>query len=89
MHGKQSQTRIDVTSPIFRGLPETIPVARYHSLAVQEDTLPDTLRVIAKTGDGEVMGVQDVQYPVYGLQFHPESIMTPDGAVILENFLKL
>ena len=89
MHGKQSQTRIDVTSPIFRGLPETIPVARYHSLAVQEDTLPDTLKVIAKTGDGEVMGVQDVQYPVYGLQFHPESIMTPDGAVILENFLKL
>ena len=89
MHGKQSQTRIDVTSPIFRGLPETIPVARYHSLAVQEDTLPDTLKVIAKTEDGEVMGVQDVQYPVYGLQFHPESIMTPDGAVILENFLKL
>ncbi len=89
MHGKQSVTNIDVTSPIFRGLPETIPVARYHSLAVQEDTLPDTLKVIAKTEDGEVMGVQDVQYPVYGLQFHPESIMTPDGAVILENFLKL
>ena len=89
MHGKQSRTRIDVTSPIFRGLPKTIPVARYHSLAVQEDTLPDTLKVIAKTEDGEVMGVQDTQYPVYGLQFHPESIMTPDGAAILENFLQL
>ena len=89
MHGKQSKTKIDVTSPIFQGLPAVIPVARYHSLAVQEDTLPDTLKVIAKAEDGEVMGVQDTKYPVYGLQFHPESIMTPDGAAILKNFLQL
>ncbi len=89
MHGKQSVADIDTTSRIFRGLPEKIPVARYHSLAVQEDTLPENLQVIAKTEDGEVMAVQDSVYPVYGLQFHPESIMTPDGMKILENFLSL
>ena len=87
MHGKQSLTKIDTTSPIFRGLPEEVPVARYHSLAVEADTLPPELKVIATADDGEVMGVQDVQYPVYGLQFHPESIMTPDGAAMLRNFL--
>jgi anthranilate synthase component II len=87
MHGKQSLTKIDTTSPIFRGLPEEVPVARYHSLAVEADTLPPDLKVIATADDGEVMGVQDVQYPVYGLQFHPESIMTPDGAAMLRNFL--
>lgn len=87
MHGKQSVTALDLTSPIFAHLPEKIPVARYHSLAVLEETLPENLKVIAKTEDGEVMGVQDTEYPVYGLQFHPESIMTPDGAVILKNFI--
>lgn len=87
MHGKQSLTKIDTTSPVFRGLTEEVPVARYHSLAVEADTLPPELQVIATADDGEVMGVQDVQYPVYGLQFHPESIMTPDGAAMLRNFL--
>ncbi len=86
MHGKQSRTAIDTSSPLFRGLPDEIPVARYHSLAVKADTLPPELKVIATAEDGEIMGVEDVQYPVYGLQFHPESIMTPDGAVILRNF---
>lgn len=87
MHGKQSIAALDQSSPIFAHLPEKIPVARYHSLAVLEETLPENLKVIAKTEDGEVMGVQDTEYPVYGLQFHPESIMTPDGAVILKNFI--
>ncbi len=86
MHGKQSRTVIDTSSPLFRGLPDNIPVARYHSLAVKADTLPPELKVIATAEDGEIMGVEDVQYPVYGLQFHPESIMTPDGAAILRNF---
>ena len=87
MHGKQSLTKVDTSSPLFRGLPEKVPVARYHSLAVEADTLPEELKVIATADDGEVMGVQDTQYPVYGLQFHPESIMTPDGAAMLRNFL--
>lgn len=87
MHGKQSMTRLDLTSPIFRGLPQEVPVARYHSLAVVEDTLPETLQVIARAKDGEVMAVQHKQYPIYGLQFHPESIMTPDGRQMMENIL--
>ncbi len=86
MHGKQSKTWLDLTSPIFRNLPREIMVARYHSLAVVEDTLPDHLQVIARSEDGEVMAVQHKQYPIYGLQFHPESIMTPEGRQIMENF---
>lgn len=90
MHGKQSMTRVDVTSPIFAGLGEEIAVARYHSLAVLPDTLEGTdLQVTAETIDGEVMAVSHAHYPVYGLQFHPESIMTPDGAQIIRNFLSL
>jgi len=90
MHGKQSNTQLDLSCPIFEGLQEVIPVARYHSLAVIENTLENTpLRVVARTVDGEIMAVQHKEYPVYGLQFHPESIMTPDGKVMLNNFVKL
>lgn len=89
MHGKQSLTTIDTTSRIFAGLPEKVLVARYHSLAVEADTLPENLKVIAKTEDGEVMAVEDTEYPVFGLQFHPESIMTPDGAKMLRNFMEI
>lgn len=89
MHGKQSLTEIDTTSRIFAGLPEKVRVARYHSLAVEADTLPENLKVIAKTEDGEVMAVEDTEYPVFGLQFHPESIMTPDGAKMLRNFMEI
>lgn len=88
MHGKQSIAAIDKCSPVFRGLPDTIPVARYHSLALLEDTLPECLTVTAKTEDGEIMAVQHKAYPVYGLQFHPESILTPDGKAIVKNFLE-
>ena len=87
MHGKQSIAALDRTSPIFAELPEQIPVARYHSLAVRPATLPPELRVIATAEDGEVMAVEDRKKRVYGLQFHPESIMTPDGRKILQNFL--
>ena len=89
MHGKQSLAELDLTSPVFKGLYEKIPVARYHSLAAVRDTIPDCLKVIAETEDGEVMAVQHKEKAVYGLQFHPESILTPDGRVILQNFLKL
>lgn len=89
MHGKQSLTEIDTTSRIFAGLPEKVRVARYHSLAVEADTLPENLKVIAQTEDGEVMAVEDTEYPVFGLQFHPESIMTPDGTKMLRNFMEI
>lgn len=89
MHGKQSMTEMDTSCELFRGLPETVPVARYHSLALLEETIPDCLQVIARTEDGEVMGVKHKDYPIYGLQFHPESILTPDGKIMIENFLKM
>jgi len=88
MHGKQSQTEIDTNSPLFKGLPKVIPVARYHSLAAVESTMPDCLEVTARTEDGEIMGVKHKQYNIYGLQFHPESILTPDGMEILKNFMR-
>lgn len=87
MHGKQSVITLDKSCPIFQGLPDTIPVARYHSLALLEDTLPSSLIITARTEDGEVMAVRHKTYPVYGLQFHPESILTPDGKTIVRNFL--
>ena len=89
MHGKQSVVTADPECPLFRGCPPSFPVARYHSLAADESTLPDCLRVTARTEDGEVMAVQHRDYPVYGVQFHPESIMTPDGKTMLRNFFRL
>ena len=89
MHGKQSVCSLDVSSPIFKGLPEEMPVARYHSLAAVESTIPPELKVIARTDDGEVMAVAHRDFHVYGVQFHPESILTPEGKKILENFLAL
>jgi len=88
MHGKQSVTQFDPACPLFAGCPPSAPVARYHSLAVDEATLPPELAVTARTEDGEVMAVQHTQYPIYGVQFHPESIMTPDGRTMLQNFIK-
>ena len=87
MHGKV--TPITHTGEgIFRGLPETFSVTRYHSLAAREETLPKELIVTAKSEDGEIMAVEHKDYPVYGVQFHPESVMTPDGKKMIENFLK-
>ncbi len=88
MHGKQSEVTFDRTCPLFAGLPERAPVARYHSLAADETTLPECLRVTARTADGEVMAVTHREYPIFGVQFHPESIMTPDGKQMLRNFIK-
>lgn len=64
-------------------------MARYHSLAADRDTIQDCLRIVAETADGEVMAVQHQDYPIYGVQFHPESIMTPDGKRMLANFISL
>ena len=89
MHGKQSQTKLTQDCLLFAGLPETIPVARYHSLAAVEETIPACLRVIARTQDGEIMAVKHRDFDTYGLQFHPESILTPNGPTILKNFLNM
>lgn len=79
----------DVDLMLFAGLPERFNVARYHSLAADEATPPARLRVTARTDDGEVIAVEDAAARVFGVQFHPESVMTPDGAAIIANFLAL
>lgn len=89
MHGKQSDVKFDTQCPLFRGCPEIAPVARYHSLAAAADTIPDCLKTTAMTADGEVMAVQHKEYPIFGVQFHPESILTPDGKTMLKNFIEL
>ena len=89
MHGKQSTTNLDRNCPIFANCPECAPVARYHSLAAIEETMPDVLQVTARTEDGEIMAVRHRDYDIYGLQFHPESILTPDGPQMLRNFLNI
>lgn len=88
MHGKQSHITFDKDCLLFRTCPENMSVARYHSLAAEMKTMPECLKVTAKTEDGEVMAVQHKDYPIYGVQFHPESIMTPDGKTMLKNFLQ-
>ncbi len=89
MHGKQSIAELDIESPIFKGCPNKIPVARYHSLAADKDTIPAELKITAQTDEGDVMAVQHIKYPIFGLQFHPESILTPNGKEILKNFLNM
>lgn len=87
MHGKQSEVTFDVSSKLFNGLDEKGLVARYHSLAADNNTMPDCLKVTAITKDNEIMAVEHKEYPIYGVQFHPESIMTPDGRKMLKNFI--
>ena len=96
MHGKQSRIqRTDLNSaagecPLFYGLPEEFLAARYHSLVAEPSSLPEELAAVAEDAEGrEIMAVRHRKYPVYGLQFHPESIMTPEGCKILENFLEI
>ena len=90
MHGKQSEMTILKEDPIFEGLGESFKGARYHSLSADRNTIPDELEVIAIDGkDGEVMAVKHKEYPIYGLHFHPESVLTPEGKKLVNNFLKL
>jgi len=86
MHGKTSQIFHDGKT-IFEGLPSPFTATRYHSLVVRRDTLPDCLEISAETSDGEIMGLRHKEYPVEGVQFHPESIMTEHGHTLLKNFL--
>ncbi len=87
MHGKQSEISIDTDCPIFKGLNEKIVVGRYHSLSALKDTVPEELKVVATSDDDEVMAVYDKEKNIYGVQFHPESVLTPQGYTIIKNFL--
>ena len=90
MHGKSSKITLDNQNPLFNNLDSEISVGRYHSLSAIEETLPNEISIIAKSNDdNEIMGIVHKDYPVYGLQFHPESILSHDGFEILKNFLKI
>lgn len=89
MHGKQSILSIDSSDPLFQGLENKIAAVRYHSLIARRETLPSCLTTIGTDDMGEIMAVKHKDYPVYGLQFHPESILTPNGESILKNFLSI
>ena len=87
MHGKTSEiTHTGVG--IFRSLPSPFTVTRYHSLAIERESLPDCLEITAQTADGEIMGVRHKEYPIEGVQFHPESILSEHGHALLKNFLE-
>lgn len=88
MHGKQSRCTVDTNDQLFKGFDSEITVARYHSLAADESTMPDCLQITARTEDGEIMAVKHKTKNIWGVQFHPESIMTPDGEKMLKNFLE-
>ena len=87
VHGKTSRIRHDGVG-IYRDLPQPFDVGRYHSLILERETLPDCLAVTAETEDGIIMGVRHKEYDVEGVQFHPESILTPEGRTLLGNFLR-
>lgn len=88
MHGKTSLLTDVADDIIFKGIKKPVQVARYHSLSVQESTLPEELEVTARSDDGELMAMRHREYPICGLQFHPESVMTPDGSAMIRNFLE-
>lgn len=88
MHGKTSLANIDTDSMIFKNMENKLQVARYHSLAAAEKTIPPCLKIIARTDEGDIMAVSHKTNPVYGVQFHPESVLTPQGHTIIKNFLE-
>lgn len=88
MHGKTSLLTDVADDIIFKGIKKPVQVARYHSLSVQESTLPQELEVTARSDDGEIMAMRHREYLIYGLQFHPESVMTPEGSAMIRNFLE-
>jgi anthranilate synthase/aminodeoxychorismate synthase-like glutamine amidotransferase len=88
MHGKTSEICHD-SATIYRGVPYRFKATRYHSLIVDRENLPDSLEVSATTPDGIIMGLRHKHFPVEGVQFHPESVMTEHGRILLENFMKL
>ena len=88
MHGKTSEIS-HTGSDVFKNLPSPFTVIRYHSLAIDRGTLPDCLQITAETADGEIMGVRHKTLPIYGVQFHPESILSEHGHALLQNFLDM
>ncbi len=88
MHGKTSPIKHD-GKDVFEGMPNPFTATRYHSLVVKRDTLPDCFEITAETEEGEIMGLRHKQHPIWGVQFHPESILTENGRQIMKNFLKL
>ena len=89
MHGKKKTIYTVGESKLFEGLGDSFQAARYHSLAAVRDKLPEILRVTAEAEDGEIMAVEHTEYPIYGVQFHPESVMTLDGKKMVENFINV
>lgn len=89
MHGKQREIIKVGESQMFKGFSDRFLAARYHSLAAVADTLPDCLKITAKSADDEIMAVEHKDYKIFGFQFHPESVMTPDGRKMIENFMEL
>ena len=87
MHGKTSDALLEPESRLFQGMGEHMQVARYHSLAADPDSMPEELVITARTADGEIMAVEHREYPVYGVQFHPESVLTQEGMGIIRNLL--
>ena len=88
MHGKTSKIHHQSLG-VFKDLPEPLEATRYHSLIVRRESLPDSLVITAETDDGEIMGLQHRQFPIHGVQFHPESILTKEGRKLLANFLRV
>ena len=89
MHGKQSKVYQGGISSLFRSLGPEFKAARYHSLAAHAEDFPEALKVTAESDDGEIMALEHREYPVFGVQFHPESVMTPDGKKMIENFMEV
>ena len=88
MHGKTSPIRHD-GKDLFKGMPSPFNATRYHSLVIERKSLPDSLEITAETDEGEIMGVRHKEYPIWGVQFHPESILTEHGRTLIGNFLTL
>ena len=86
VHGK---VKIMENSPLFEGIDKEFMGARYHSLAIKRETLGEDLKIIATTDDGEIMAIEHRKYPIYGLQFHPESILSDNGKKLIQNFLDI
>ncbi len=89
MHGKQSVVSLDSSCELFAGLGENTTVGRYHSLSADRNTIPEELKIVSEADDGEIMAVEDKKNKVFGLQFHPESVLTPEGKKMLRNFMEV
>lgn len=88
-HGVATEISVNTSCVLFKGLPETLQVGRYHSWVVSKENLPADLEITAESAEGQIMALRHRELPVYGIQFHPESVLTPSGKEIVENFLKL